>query len=113
MADPRLGVVGVDQEGGVRTEGLHLGGESGALITVGQYEGVGRGTGRRESISTAGLEVGRAGEAGDPRCPGRRTDDEAAEAMAESWLRIESTSVSSKTASPKPPSTVRTGDSAA
>ena len=34
----------------------------------------------------------------------------AAEAMAESWLRIDSSTVSSRTASPKAASTVRMGD---
>src|SRR5664280_3514433 len=44
------------------------------------------------------------------RCPAAQTIREAAEATAESWLRMLSASVSSSTASPNVPSTVKMGE---
>ena len=114
-------VVGVDQQRGVRRRAPRPGARTRRLVVVQQREGVRGRARRRDAVAASGLEVRRGREPGEVRRPRRgdrrllvgaprpHLDDRppgrprttmraAAEAIAQSWLRIDSTSVSSTTA---------------
>ncbi len=71
IADPLLGVVGVDEQSGARAERAHLCCEGVALLDVRQREGMCAGAGRRHPVPPPRFEVGRHREAGDVRRPRR------------------------------------------
>src|SRR2546430_1661397 len=71
VADALADVVRVDEQRGLLAQRGDLRGERRALVVVQQREGVRGGTGGRDAVAPAGLQVGGVGEAGQVRRAGR------------------------------------------